>query len=390
MKGSFRIARIAGIDIGVHYTWLLIFFLIAWSLAVGGAQLFNQGSTALYWVAGALAAILLFICVLIHELAHSLVAQSRGLPVKSITLFIFGGVSNIEKEPEKAGVEFTMAIVGPLSSLILGGIFLLLWLPLRGSVPFWPLGATPDTNSVAFLVHYLALINLLLGAFNLLPGFPLDGGRVFRSIVWGSTKDLKKATNIASVVGQIFGWGLIFVGVLYIFSGNWFNGIWIAFIGWFLNSAAESSRREASLQERLAGIYVKDAMDVNPETINPSTTVETVVLGVFRRQHERAVPVSRDGKVVGIVTITDIKELPQNKWPLTPVEQIMTRPPLHIVSPDDDLSSVLKLLAQHDVNQLLVFDKDQLVGIVSRADIIRWLQVNQELKIKPASRTTPR
>ncbi|MBI2830232.1 MAG: site-2 protease family protein [Chloroflexi bacterium] len=387
MKGSIRIGRIAGIEIGVHYTWLLIFMLVTSSLALSGPQLFRGGEAAIYWTAGAVAAILLFACVFLHELAHSLVAKSRGLPVRSITFFVFGGVSNIEREPEKSGVEFTMAIVGPLTSLALGIVFYFLWLPLK-DIPqsLWTLGN--DTGVMSFLFHYLALVNIVLGVFNLLPGFPLDGGRILRSIIWGATNDLQKATNIAGTTGQLFGWALIVIGVFRIFSNDLFGGLWMAFIGWFLAGAAEAGRREVALESRLRGVLVKDAMDANPETIPPNTSVQDVVLGVFRRQHERAVPVALDSRVIGIVTLTDIKELPQNQWAAVPVEQIMTRAPLRAVTPDADLTAALRLLAQHDLNQLLVFDREQLVGIISRADIIRFLQVSKELDLKPGQKTS--
>ena len=192
MGASFRIGRIAGIDIGINYSWLLAFFLIAWSFAVGVFPVLSPGGgTPAYWVAGFVEAVLMFVCVLLHELAHSLVARSRGMSVSSITLFIFGGVSNLEEEPAKAGTEFYMAIVGPLTSLVLAVIFYAIYLVFPG-----------HTSLIAITIYYLAYINLSLGLFNLIPGFPLDGGRVFRSIIWGATKNLRTATNIASAVGQ--------------------------------------------------------------------------------------------------------------------------------------------------------------------------------------------
>ncbi|MDD5082289.1 MAG: site-2 protease family protein [Dehalococcoidales bacterium] len=223
MKGAIKIGRIAGIEISVHYTWILAFLLFTWLLASAFfPQSYPNWSAAAYWITGALAALLLFISVLIHEIAHSLVAKARGLPVKGITLFIFGGVSNIESEPDKPKVEFAMSIVGPLSSLVLAGILygIFLLVPAQDS----PLGA---------ILRYLAIANAWLAAFNILPGFPLDGGRVLRSIIWGATGNLVRATNIATTVGQVFAWLFIGFGVFQLLAGNFLGGLWIAIIGWF-------------------------------------------------------------------------------------------------------------------------------------------------------------
>lgn len=371
MRGSFRLGHIAGIEIGIHYTWLIAFLLITWSLAQSlFPQLHPGWDLVTYWITGILAALLLFVSVLLHELAHSLVAQARGLPVQSVTLFIFGGVSNIE-EPERPKIEFAMAIVGPLTSLALAGLF---W----GFVQV----VKNQDSPVAAILNYLAMINVMLAAFNLLPGFPLDGGRVLRSILWGTTGNLRKATNITATVGRFFGWGLIAFGLYQLFTGHFLEGLWIVFIGWFLGNAADTSRREITLRERLSGISVKEVMDPNPETISPKASVEEVVRDFFLQRGRRAVPVSQDNRLVGIVTITDIKELPQYKWAQSLVEEIMTREPLYSVAPEDDLNSAMRLIAQHELNQVLVLHQGQLVGLISRADIIRYLQVSQELGMK--------
>jgi len=373
VKGSLRLGRIAGIEIGIHYTWLLAFILITWSLAQGFfPSEYPRWGPGTYWITGILAALLLFVSVLLHELAHSLVAQARGLPVRSITLFIFGGVSNLEEEAKKPAIEFTMTIVGPLTSLAL-------------AVIFWGLSQLIDTPSspAAAMLNYLWQINALLAAFNLLPGFPLDGGRVLRSILWGTTGNLVRATNIAATVGRFFGWALIAFGVFQLLQGNFLGGLWIAFIGWFLSSAADASRRDVTLREHLSGVPVREVMDPGTETVSPETSVEEVVRGAFLQGHRRAVPVGRDDRLVGIVTLTDVKELPQPKWAQTSVEEIMTRQPLYRVTPDDDLNSAMRLIAQHDINQVLVLREGRLVGLLNRADIIRHLQLSQELGIKP-------
>jgi len=379
MRGSITIGRIAGIEIGVHYTWLIAFFLISWSLARGlFPQLFPGWSLSTYWLVGIGAALLLFVSVLIHELCHSLVAKSRGMKVHSIVLFIFGGVSNLEGEPERAWVEFIMSIAGPASSLVIGGIFY--------GIAFG-LASVGDTTSPLFAVmYYLAYINILLAIFNILPGFPLDGGRVLRSIIWGATKNLQLATGIAGNVGRIFGWSLIAVGVLLIFGINvWIfqasiiNGIWFVFIGWFLTSAADNAMREISLRQALTGVKVKDVMDRSPECVSPATPVEQVVHESFIQRGRRALPVCNESGLLGIVTLADVKRLPHERWANTPVQEIMTRSPLLSVNQDDDLNSALKILAENGLNQIPVMADGHLVGLLSRADVIRYLQTRQEL-----------
>jgi len=372
VKSSLRLFRIAGIDIGIHYTWILIFVLLSWSLAqVFFPQLYPGWDTVTYWVTGVVAALLLFGSVLVHELAHSLVAQARGMTVSSITLFIFGGVSNLEDEPEKPKVEFVMSIAGPLSSLALAGIF---WglLQIVGD----------QQSPVAATFSYLALINALLAGFNLLPGFPLDGGRVLRAILWNRTGNLVKATNIAATVGRFMGWGFIAFGLFQVFAGNFIGGIWLAFIGWFLSSSADASRREVTLREQLSGVQVKEVMTTNAMLIGPDTGVAELVSNVFRKQHGRAVPVCQNDQVVGIVTVTDVKELPQEKWEETAVKEIMTSGPLYSVTPDDDLNTALRFIAKHDINQVLVLRGNKCAGLVSRSDILTYLQLSQELGLK--------
>src|SRR5256886_12433860 len=237
MPGSLRIGKIAGSDIYIHVSWIIILVLLTVSLAIGWfPQLYPGQSTATYWIVGLISALLLFVSVLLHELAHSFVARRRGLPVKNITLFIFGGVSNIEREPTSPGVEFQMAFVGPLTSLLIGAVCFLLQLPLRGS-----------NSPLEGILFYLAVTNVLLGIFNLIPGFRLDGGRVLHSIIWKITGSMRQATRAATIVGQVIAYLFIFWGIWQLFTGNVLNGIWIGFIGWFLLSAAQSANSQATL-----------------------------------------------------------------------------------------------------------------------------------------------
>jgi Zn-dependent protease/CBS domain-containing protein len=383
MRGSFKLGHIAGIEIGIHYTWIFAFLLFTWIFAQGTfPQLYPAWDNLTYWITGVIVSLTIFVSVLVHEMCHSLVARSRGLKVSSIVLFIFGGASNIETEPERAWVEFIMSAVGPLSSAILGGIFFSIALVLKSA-------GYEDTPLFA-IISLLGTINFSLAIFNIIPGFPLDGGRVLRSILWGTTKSLYRATFIAGNVGRIIGWAMILLGIAIIFGYQvWIlagiiNGIWLIFIGWFLTSAADNAMREQSLQQHLAGVKVKDVMDLNPECVSPAVSVESIVHESFIQRGKRALPVCNEKGLMGIVTLVDVKRLPQEKWPNTPVQEIMTRlPALATVNENDDLNTVLKTLALKGLNQIPVMSEGRLVGLLSRADVIRYLQTRQELGVKP-------
>ncbi len=370
-KGALGLGSIAGIEIQIHFTWILAFIFITWSLAAGFfPQEYPDWQQSIYWIIGASAALLLFFSVLVHELAHSIVARSRGMPVNSIVLFIFGGASQIEEEPEEPRDEFLMALVGPVTSLALAGIFYGMQLLIAAQDS--PFGA---------ILGYMALINALLGGFNLLPGLPLDGGRLLRSAVNHFTGNLQKATRIAAGAGKVLAWSLIAIGFFILLSGNLLGGLWIAFIGWFLNNAASQSGREATLREQLTGVQVKEVMRDTPCIIHPDTDVDKVVNEIFLHGGVRAAPVCVDEKPVGIVTPSDVKELPRDHWQDKSVEQIMTKEPLHTVDVSDDLKAAFKKLAQNDINQLLVLQEGKVVGIIGRSDIIRYIQLAQELNL---------
>jgi Zn-dependent protease len=392
MRGSWRVGRIAGIEVGIHYTWLLALFIFTWLLGQGFSATYPGWYSYYYWIAGFLATFTLFISVLIHELAHSLVARSRGLSVSSITLFILGGVSNLAEEPENPGVEFAMAIVGPLSSIALGFIFWIIWYLITKTwvLPVFSVNITASKQTMGLaIVGFLAYTNIILAIFNLLPGFPLDGGRVFRSIIWRTTGNLYRATNIASIVGRVFGWGFIALGVvLAIFTQFGFlNGLWFVFVGWFLNSAADNSRSEVTLREHLTGVLVEKVMEKDVESVRPDTMIDYLVQTIFIQKRKRAVPVVDGDNLVGVVTISDIKGIPQEKWPITPVLQVMHRAPIHALKPEDDLNTAMKLIAQYDLNQVPVLNQGKLVGMLTRADVINYLQLSQELNIKNKHKT---
>ena len=374
MKASFRLGRIGGIEIGVHYTLLLAVALFGWLLATSFfPDNYPDWSAPTYWVAGVGSALLLFVSVLVHELAHSFVARGRGMPVMGITLFMFGGASNLGEEPRRARDEFIMAAVGPLTSLILSG---LLWGILFA-------GIVPEDGPVEGILVYLALVNGALALFNILPGFPLDGGRVLRSILWGATGSLVKATNMAAGVGQLLGWAMIGLGAFMAVQGSLFTGLWMVFIGWFLSGAASNSRKQAAIQVEVRGVKVQDVMEPDPLVVSPGTTVAELVDEQLLGQGKAAVPVCLGRNLVGIVTLADTKRAPKDRWPFTPVEEIMTGEPLHSVGPEEDLARALRLMGEHNINQVLVEEDYRLVGLLTRAHVIRYLQRDASTKELP-------
>jgi Zn-dependent protease/CBS domain-containing protein len=382
MKGTLKIGKIAGIEIGIHYTWIFAFFLFGFSLEQTFEYIFKWTPTEA-WIAGFVCTILLFISVLAHELAHSLVAKGRGLPVSSITLLIFGGVSNLSEEPRTAATEFSMAIVGPLTSLVLGLVFWVIWFFM---VQTWRLPLLMDiritnVSFTAAMLGVLAYMNLALAIFNLLPGFPLDGGRVLRAIIWQSTKNLYKATNIAANIGKFLGWAFIGVGVVFILLyGQWLSGLWTAIIGVFLSSSAENSRQETTIRQHLQGIKVSQVMESNTDTIKQNIPVSTLVQDVFMGKNRRSIPVTDGDNLVGMVTISDVRHVTQDMWPMTPISQIMSREKIHTVKPEDALNDALKIITQYDLNQLpVVDDNGKIVGIINRAHIVNYLQLKSDL-----------
>ena len=372
LRNSIRLATIGDIEIGIHYSWILIFLLVAWSLAVGVFPLQYPGlSAGIYWAMGFAASLLLFASVLIHELAHSFVAEARGLRVTSITLFLFGGVSNISGEPTTARDELLISIVGPLSSFVLGGIFYGIWVAIGAG--------TGPTEGV---LVYLAFINVLLAVFNLIPGFPLDGGRVLRAIVWWITDNFQKATRVAVTSGHIVAFLFILAGLFLAFSGAILSGIWLILIGWFLNSAAEAAGRQTQETELFRGVTVQRVMNPQPATVDPDETLSQLVYEHVLQRGVRALPVVEDDRLVGMVTLNEVRSVPREQWETTPVRAVMAGPEqLQTVKPQQELSSALQLMAEYDINQLPVVEDGRLVGLLSRSNVIRFMQVRDELGI---------
>lgn len=378
MVGSIHIGKIAGISIDINYSWLIIFVLLSFSLALSWFPAAYRGwPPAAYWIAGVVAALLLFVTVLVHELAHSLVARAKGIPVTSITLFIFGGVSNIEREPQSAGTEFTIAIVGPLTSLVLGAIS---WLVA---------GAVLHVNVyVSAILFYLGATNVLLGLFNLIPGFPLDGGRVLRAIIWGFTGSLQTATKWATRCGEGVAMLFILWGIVQTFAlQDLFGGIWMVFIGWFLWQASRTENMQAQLESILKGVTVADVMSRAPVTVPGDVTVDRFVYDYALPHGVRAALVTQDGYLRGLITLTDVRLVSQDRWDKIPVRQVMVPASrLLTVTPSQNLNEVLPMMATHDVNQVPVVQNGHLVGVLDRALVMHYLETLRQAGGTPKQR----
>lgn len=368
---SFTVARIGGIAIEINPSWLLIVGVLAWSLSDGVfPDMYEGWSTATYWIVGSLSALLLFVTVLVHEMAHAVVAIKRGIPVPKITLFIFGGVSHMSKQPRSAGEEFYIAAAGPATSLgiavVMGGLALLL----------------RDTNEqVTAITGYLALVNFVLAIFNILPGFPLDGGRVLRSIAWKKSGSFRTATRVASNVGVAFGVILMVSGVGLILLGYVINGIWFAFIGWFLSGAARGEADNLKLETILGPLKARDVMSPEFASVPPHLSLQLIVDEYMVGQGHRAVIVARDDAVFGIVSISDIRRHPRNEWDSTPAQTVMTpRERVLTVGVDEPALEVLELIAQKQLNQVPVLEDGQMIGLITRRELIERIKVAEQLE----------
>lgn len=390
MRNGFRIGQIFGIEIDIDWSWLLIFFLIAWNLGTNFSLLHPNWGSSLVWVTAIAAALLFFVSVLLHELAHSLVALSQGVPVRNITLFLFGGVSDIQREPPSPRAEFLITIVGPITSFVIGAVLLLV-----AGVSANPVDTMVGSSSaliglspVATGLLWLGSINLLLAVFNLIPGFPLDGGRVLRSILWGITGDLRRATRWASGVGQIVAWLFIFAGIMMVFGvqipvlgTGLINGLWLAFIGWFLNSAATQSYQQVAVHDMLHGVPVARIMRVNPPTVPANVSISNLVHDYVMGTDDHAFPVIDGEHLVGIVTLEDIRAMPRSDWETHTVQQIMTpSPELVVAAPEEDAADALDKLAARDVQQIPVVHEGQLVGLLRQRDILTWLHLQSDTR----------
>ena len=369
-KNAIPLGRILGIPIGLDYSWFLVFGLFTWMLATSYYPVqFKEWPTLQYWLVGAITTILLFVSVLLHELGHAAVSQRYNISVRSITLFIFGGVAQIESEPPSAVAEFWIAIAGPIVNFVLALIFWLL-LPLTTA-------ATP----LFALLQYLAIINVSLAIFNLIPGFPLDGGRVFRAIVWGLGKDMQRATLIAANVGRGFAYLFIFIGLWQIFKGDFGNGLWTVFIGWFLESAAVAQVQQQLVHNLLAGRRVGQAMSRRYVAIPPEMTLQQLVDRHILDGGQRSFVIEQGNELLGLLTLHHLKKVPAEQWPNTAVTQAMLPAgQLKTTSPDTKLWAALEEMDKDGVSQLPVMESGRLVGMLSREDVISFLRTLQTLR----------
>ena len=370
---SYRLGKIMGIPIYLHISWFIIFALVIWSLSFFVfPQEFPNWDRSLYWVVGIVTTILFFASVVFHELAHSWFSLRQGIPVRSITLFVFGGVARISRESPKPLEELTMAAAGPISSLVLAGVFSLFW---------WLVG--PYSEPIKAMTGWLIYINIALAAFNLIPGFPLDGGRVLRAILWQSSSNYKKATRLASKIGQGVAYAFIVYGIVRAVAfQDLFGGIWLAFIGWFLENAASSSFQQAMLREALKGLTVRDVITRDCVSVPQENTLKQVA-------QEHIIPSGRscfmatDGfRLSGIITLRDIKAIPQSQWENTTLKQAMTPiNELQTARMEDAATETLDRMDQEEINQLPVVDNGNLIGIVTRENLIRFIRTRSELGI---------
>lgn len=371
MQSQIKLGRLFGIEIGLHYSWFLIAILIVYSLSSQFHASNPEWGDGVILALAVATAILFFVSLVLHELAHSLVATKNGLPVKEITLFALGGVSQIEKNPLSAKVEFWMAFVGPLTSALIGGVCLAL-ARLIGD---------PSSDPGMAMLLWLGYINLTLALFNLVPGYPLDGGRVLRAIIWWQIGDADRSTRIAAKAGEVVAYLFILLGIVRFFGGAGIGGLWIAFIGWFLLQASQQSYLQVGLAHTLNGVSVADVMTRDYPTVDGSLGVQTFVDHELLRTGRRCFMVVDKGEVTGLVTPHEIKQIDRAKWPATTMHDVM-RPlkDLRAVTPETRLTSALESMNQYDLNQLPVISGNHLEGVLSRAQVLSYVQTHAELR----------
>ncbi|RFA30536.1 peptidase M50 [Alkalilimnicola ehrlichii] len=384
MGRGIRLGRIAGIEVMLDWSLLIIFLLISFSLAVALFPVWHPDWGPLVSWATALAAAVLFLgSVLLHELSHALVGRQYGMSIKRITLFIFGGMAHMEDEPRTWRAEFWMAIAGPLMSFAIGFVCLFAAALLGATAidPNQPQAGLAQLGPLATLLLWLGPINIILAIFNLVPGFPLDGGRVLRALLWGATGSLHQATRAASMVGQMFAWLLIAAGIAMIlgiqvpiFGTGLVGGLWLTLIGWFLNNAALTSYRQMVVRESLAGVPVSRIMQTEVHTVPVETNLQRLIDEHLMHTDQRAFPITDKGRLRGLVCLDDIRRTSRADWPRLSVTDVMT--PLERltgVGPDTDAAEALTLLSSRAVNQLPVIEHGRLIGFLRREDVLRWL-----------------
>lgn len=376
MRAQIKLGRIFGVQIGLHYSWFIIAFLITLSLAGHFATNNPDWSPGLRWGVAIVTAILFFGAIVAHELSHALVAKARGLPVHSITLFALGGVAQLERDAADAKTEFWMGIIGPITSFVIGVVCLLLTIALGWSPPEFPREPLPA------MLMWLGLINIGLAIFNMIPGFPLDGGRVLRGIIWWITGNAKRATLIAARVGQVIAFAMIIYGVMQFFAGVGFSGLWLVFIGWFLLSASRESYAQMVITDGLQGLRVADVMSRDFPTVDAYANLQTFAEENLVRTGRRFFIVTLNEQPVGIITPNEVSSIQRARWPYTTVADVM-RPldQTRTVEPSTPITQALELMTGQDLNQLPVLSNGMLAGLISRGHILQLLQTRAELHV---------
>jgi Zn-dependent protease/predicted transcriptional regulator len=378
MRASIRLGRIAGIPIGLHYSWIVIAVLITLSLASHFVATQPDWRLALVWTSAIVTSLLFFASLVVHELSHALVATRLGLSVRSITLFALGGVAQIDDEAQTARDEFWIAIVGPLASFALGLLCLTAAWPLREEV------AIAGAAIGAAMLGWLGYINVVLAIFNLIPAYPLDGGRVLRAILWGASGDRRRATRRAAGAGQVIAFMFMMFGLLQFFTGTGLAGLWLAFIGWFLLDAAQASYLQTAVTEELRDVRVADLMTQDCPTVEARWSLQQFVDDVLLRSGRRCFLVRRDEEVIGLITPHEVQEIQRETWPSTSVASA-ARPlaSLYTVSPDTSASEALRIMSRHDVHQLPVLSDGHLEGLVTRGHLLQLVETRLRLEHAP-------
>jgi len=362
MSGSINLGKIFGIQLRLHYSWFIIFVLLTFLLVS------PHWSSLFWWVIGITACLLFFASVIAHELAHGLIGRANGIPVKSITLFIFGGIAQMTKEATHPGAELKMAAAGPVCSAVIGGLFF--------SVLFFNPGMSAP---VANMIQWLTIMNLALAVFNLIPGFPLDGGRVFRATLWHFTGNYRRSTRIATQVGKGVGYSFIAGGIAIIFlqpfNLPWFSGLWIVFIGWFLQNAASTSYRQAQWRETLRGFTAAQVMTTNCPVIPSDVTLNQVFQEYIIPTGCRFFMVADKGRFEGILALQNIKPISQQNWGIVQVKEIMTPiDKLKAAYPGQDALSILEQMDESNIHGMTVVSEGRIIGLIARDDLIRFLR----------------
>ena len=370
---SIKLFKLFGFEVRVDLSWVIIAILIAWSLSIGFFPFhYKNLSAQVYWSMGIIGALGLFLSVIFHEMCHSLVARSYGIPMKGITLFIFGGVAEMGDEPHSPRAEFTMAIAGPLSSILIAlvayGIYAF------GKARGWVV-------PVVGVIHYLSTINGLLAAFNLIPAFPLDGGRVLRSALWGLKGNIRWATRVSSWIGETFGILLIVLGVLAVVKGNFMGGMWWFLIGMFLRNAAKMSYRQLTVRKALEGEPIRRFMEPNPITVPPSISVEELVEDYIYKYHFKMFPVVDSERLMGCVTTKQVREIPREEWSRRTVGGLAAECSMeNVIEPGADAIKALSIMSQTGNSRLLVVEKGRLLGVITLKDLTKFLALKVELE----------